>query len=121
MYQRLLASDKAPNDQFDLLSVLYNYHSLESELKSKLVNTTSPLNAISLYHKWILLFESFAQNYIRNFQNLNIDVSIINKNEVRITEVIEFNELYKELKGTNYNNLACKEYYRLQKLINIPK
>ncbi|NEN25762.1 hypothetical protein G3O08_19920 [Cryomorpha ignava] len=102
----------------DLLSLLSVYHSHESQLKSKLLNTTIPLQAVSLYDQWIILFESFALRYIKIFQNLNVDGSFVNKVDIRISEAIEFNDLYKELKVLKFNNLACREYYRLQKMVN---
>lgn len=105
----------------DLLSLLSNYHQLESELKAKLVNSTNALSASLLYNKWIVLFESFAANYIRIFQKLDVKKSFVNQNEIRITSAIEFNDLYRELNELNYNNLASYEYYRLQKLMNISK
>ena len=113
--------DDVLNIQDNLLSVLSVYHSKEAWIKSILVNTISPEQGISLYDDWMSLFETFVRNYIDLFEDLNVDIGLVEPKNVRISEAIDFNELQMELKDLNYTNLACVEYYRLQKLLNITK
>lgn len=114
------AYTKLPADN-DLLLLLSHYHSIESQVKSNLVNSIHPREAISCYREWISLFESFAQRYIAVFESLKVDMSLLDQEEVRISDEISFDELNAELKAREYSNLAGKLYYRLLKIVQFSK
>lgn len=117
----LLTVDKSISSELlnhnDLISLLSDYHLVESRLKSKIVNNLLPLQAIEFYNQWIIVFESFAQKYIELFDGLNV-YCLVHKRDIRISQSIEYTDLFKELKELKFDNLASQEYYRLQKVMN---
>jgi len=108
-----------PKEKFkeidNLLSLLFAYHSEESRLKTYLVNVSNPSLASNIYGDWIMLFEHFSVLYIQIFEEV-ANPGELDSSGIKVTEIIDYNNLLQELKNDEYGGLASREYFRLKKL-----
>lgn len=108
-------------EETDLLSLLSVYHAREGMIKSDLLQSATPYEAISLYNEWIKLFEAFSTKYIALFEVLNVDDSN-NKDNIRMSENPDSMILIEELQNSDFTHLALRQYQRLKKIMkHFPK
>lgn len=104
-------------DFLQLKPLITSYHRCESEIKRILTASNTSGRAISLYHSWLVVFNTYVNHFIQLFDKLeleNLPVLI----DVKMTDSVDFNELFEELDNENYKNLVWREYIRMKQLIN---